>query len=210
MQKKETDLTQDNEIHHIWDSELSDKEALYIGKIVAQWGAIEHEVFFQTIMTFEDSANEEIQLPKAMNNMQFTDVLEQWKERVINNKSDVDQATVLQQQYDKICHLKDYRNALVHGMWEWQGNDINEITTTRIRKKEITSNKFTSDDLVDFYTQLARINFQIRYPGGVEELIQDKVAQGSFISRRALAIFSNDDVASDWLSPLTGLPTDED
>ncbi len=192
-------MTQENDLHHIYDLELSDKEAFYIGKIVAQWGALEHEVFMQTIETFDDDSKREIQLPKAMNNMSFTSVLEQWKERVVNNCEEK-QRTVLKEQYDKIRHYQDYRNTLVHGMWSWNPEELNTITTTRIRKKEIISTKFKSDDLVELYTQLARINFNIRYPDGAEELYQEKMEQGSYISRRALSMFTNSDVADDWLS----------
>ena len=77
-------MSDENEIKHLWDLELSDSEVHHIGKIVAHWGAIEHEVFIQTLMTFDTSSQEEIQLPKAMNNLNFTNVLELWKERVVN------------------------------------------------------------------------------------------------------------------------------
>ncbi len=202
-------MVEDNNIHHIWESELSDKESFYIGKIVSQWGGMEHEIFIQTLRTFDNPSNEEIQLPRAMNNMGFSDVLELWNKRVID-KCEENKAIVLQKQYDEICHLKEYRNALVHGMWEWKSGELHTITTSRIRKKEIISTKFNSDELVDFYTQLARINFQIRYPVGVEELIKDKIEQGPYISRRALAMFSDSDIANDWLSPLTSSPDDSD
>ena len=142
-----------------------------------------------------------------MNNMRFTDVLEQWNERVIH-KSDKNRAAVLQKQHDEICRLMDYRNALVHGMWEWRDDQLDTITTTRIRKKEIISIKVKSDDLVDLYTQIARINFQIRYPSGVEELLQEKMKQGSYISRRALSMFTDSDIADDWMTPLPGQSND--
>lgn len=201
-------MAQENELHHIWDLELSDKEVFYIGKIVAQWGALEHEVFMQTIVTFDDCSKDEIELPKTMNNMRFTDVLEQWKGRVIDNKEEKCRA-VLQEQYEKICHYLDYRNALVHGMWSWGTEELNVITTTRIRKKEIISTKFKSDDLIEFYTQIARINFNIRYPGGAEELYQEKASQGACISRRALSMLTNSDTADDWLPPLPGVPDEK-
>lgn len=58
-----------------WNDELSDRETFLIGKVIAQWGALEHEVFVQTLMTFDMPDGEEVVLPKTMNNLQFTDVL---------------------------------------------------------------------------------------------------------------------------------------
>ena len=64
------------------DVELSDKEAYFIGKIVALWGALEFEIFCRTYLSFPEDNPEP--LPKEMNNIQFTGVLELWKTRVID------------------------------------------------------------------------------------------------------------------------------
>jgi hypothetical protein len=69
-----TDESQD-EIKVVWDDGLANDEIHFIGKIVAHWGAIEHEVFCQTIQTYDDSPSEDVNLPKAMNNMRFGAVL---------------------------------------------------------------------------------------------------------------------------------------
>src|ERR1035441_3030894 len=59
--------------------ELSGRELHWIGHIVAQWGALEHEVFSQTLLTYKDHLAE---VPKEMmNNLQFSDVLKLWKRR---------------------------------------------------------------------------------------------------------------------------------
>ena len=54
---------------HIWDAELSDREVFLVGKIVIQWGALQDEIFKQTLSTFEDDGTEPLALPKAMNNL---------------------------------------------------------------------------------------------------------------------------------------------
>lgn len=58
----------------LFDVELSDKEAFFIGKIVALWGALEYEIFCQTLSSF--SEDEAASLPKEMNNIQFTEIFE--------------------------------------------------------------------------------------------------------------------------------------
>ena len=55
------------------NTELSERELLSIGKIVALWGSLEYEIFCQTLMCFSDMSDS--QLPKEMNNMQFSQVL---------------------------------------------------------------------------------------------------------------------------------------
>ena len=181
------------------DFGLSDKEIYFIGQIVALWGALEHEIFNQTLLTFDGLDGNEIVLPKEMNNLQFTGVLEQWKKRVVD-KAKGERAVTLQQQLDQINNLKEYRDALVHGMWKWSSSNLNRISTVRIRKKEIITVHFTVDDLQDFYNKLAGINFKIRYPGGLDDLATERAEQGFYISRRFLSMITDNAVADDWLS----------
>ncbi|HWU99075.1 MAG TPA: hypothetical protein VN114_11220 [Oxalicibacterium sp.] len=194
-----------NHDFYLWDDELSEREAFLIGKSIAQWGALENEIFVQTLMTFEDK---DVALPKAMNNLQFTEILELWKERVVA-KAEQEQKNVLAQQYEKILKLKDYRDALVHGMWQWSKNELSKITSVRIRKKEIISVHFAADDLADFSLKLARINFKLRFPGGVEDLAEQRAAEGFYISRLGAALFTGAPIAEDWLKA-TGITVDDE
>lgn len=179
-----------------FDVELTARETYLIGNIVAQWGALEHEIFHQTLLSFDDPEDDEITLPKEMNNLQFTGVLGLWKSRVID-KAKPGRSRVLQQQYDRIVALKEYRNALVHGMWNWSKTDPRKISVTRIRKKEINTTHFTVEDLADFADRLAAINFKIRCPRGLKELALARAGQGFHVSRIGASLFM-------------GLPLDED
>ena len=184
-------MTDENEIKELWDIGLVDSEIYFIGDIVAHWGAIEHEVFIQTLMTFDAVSQDEIQLPRAMNNLQFSDVLDLWKERVIDTSKNEHRA-VLDEQYNKINSLKNFRNALIHGMWDWDKDDSDILITTRIRKKEIIETKFMPGSLHDFATDLAQINLLIRYPGGMAELLQEQVEQGGYINHAAIRRFKSE------------------
>jgi len=175
---------QEKEIKQIWDDGLADEEIYHIGKVVAHWGAIEHEIFCQTIQTFDDSSTNDIELPKAMNNMSFSAVLELWKERVVDPAKEPEQS-ILAEQCRKIEGLKDYRNALVHGMWDWKREQPEVVTTTRIRKKNIVTTTFNEGDLHHFYTELAQINLLIRYPGGMREIFEERASQGFYINEAA-------------------------
>lgn len=63
------------------DLGLSERELYFIGRIVAAWGAIESEIFVQTVQALNpDSLGD---LPAAMNNLQPSRVLELWKEHVV-------------------------------------------------------------------------------------------------------------------------------
>ena len=59
----------------VWDDELSDREIYLIGKVVAHWGAMEHEIFLQTIQTFEPVPGEDPEVPKAMRRPEFSSLL---------------------------------------------------------------------------------------------------------------------------------------
>ena len=175
----------------ILDLGLSEKEVFLIGRIVSQWGAIEHEIFEQCLLTFYSGEREALGLPKEMNNLSFSKVLKLWKERIMVNKSDQTQM-ILSQQYEKIVELKDHRNALVHGMWSWNPNQPDIITTTRIKKKEIIATKFKSDDLEHLYTQISQIYFNLKFPGGRDEYYQACASKGVSFSRKGFEmIFGN-------------------
>jgi hypothetical protein len=182
-----------------FDLELTDKEIHFIGQSLAQWGALEHELFIQTLLTFDIPDTEEIVLPREMNNLQFSGVLKLWKERVVE-KAKAGASVVLEKQYRNICELKEFRDALVHGMWEWSPANINTITTIRIRRREIIKIPFTADELFDFYSRVASINFKIRYPGGLEDISAKKIQSGGYISRRFLSMITNNNISKDWLS----------
>ena len=79
-------------------------------------GALESEVFEQTLATFDVQDGEG--LPNAMNNLSFLKVLELWKARGAD-VADGERALVLKYQFGRITHLHDSRNALIHGMWTW-------------------------------------------------------------------------------------------
>lgn len=193
-------MTRDNHDFYCWDEELSDRETFLIGKIIAQWGALEYEVFTQTLMTFDTPDGKEVVLPKTMNNLQFSEVLSLWKERVVDIAKK-NHKKLLLIQYEKILKLKDYRDALVHGMWQWSPIELAKISTIRIRKKEVITIHFTADDLESFYRRVASINFKLRFPGGINELSQQVATKGFHISRRGLSLFAGDELANDWLTP---------
>lgn len=187
-----------NDEFYLWNDELSEREAFLIGKCIAQWGALEHEIFVQTLMTFE---GEDGVLPKAMNNLQFTEILELWKERVIA-KAEVERGNILAQQHEKILKLKEYRDALVHGMWQWSKAELSQIISVRIRRKEVISVHLTADDLADFSLQLARINFKLRSPAGLEDLAAQLAEEGSYVSRLGAALMTGDSLAEEWLKSM--------
>ena len=196
-------MTEEKTLTYSLNIELSDREIFLIGQIMAQWGLLEHTVFTQTLLTFETSEDEEPQLPKEMNNIQFSGVLELWKQRVIEPETN-EHYQKLSEQFDEIVRLKPGRDALIHGMWRWNPDEISKITSVRVRKRQIVEFHFTADDLEDFRRRVSSVNFHIRYPGGIEDLAQERAKEGIYMSRRFLAAMSGDVVENDWLSDLLG------
>ncbi len=183
---------EDSRLDHAHYVELSELELSCIGHIVAQWGALECEIFLQTLQTFGEQAQV---LPKVMNNMQFSGVLELWKERVVD-QCNGEKKKNLEKQYSLIHHYHDYRNALVHGMWDWDRSSPAKIKTTRIRKTEVISTHFTASDLQDFSLTVARINFNIQYPRGDEDLAE-LINKGGYIGRLTTSMLLGQTVEAD-------------
>ncbi|OYZ03177.1 MAG: hypothetical protein B7Y42_01690 [Polaromonas sp. 28-63-22] len=178
-------------VKHLWDPQLSDREIHFVGMIFVQWGALEHEVFMQTLRTFEprDGETDVPALPKEMNNLQFSGVLELWNERVVKARRGK-RGKVLQQQYEEVVKLKEVRDGLTHGMWHWTPEDLGEIRTVRVRKREVITSRFSADVLGDVASRIGEINFNIRFPGGLVDVARQRMEEGGYMSRRAVAIFS--------------------
>lgn len=176
-------------VFHQWDPELSDSDVHFIGMIFIHWASLEHEVFMQTLKTFVTGGEEVHPLPKEMNNIQFTGVLDLWKERVAD-KAPARRTKVLQRQYDQILQLKETRDALAHGMWHWSAEDLGRISTVRVKKRAVITSHFSAQALADIASKLGAINFKIRFPGGITDLARAYMEQGGSISRRAMAIFT--------------------
>lgn len=184
----------------LWDPQLSDHEVHFIGMIFIQWASLEHEVFEQTLKTFDSGRDEVPQLPKEMNNLQFTAVLELWKERVADNASKR-RSKVLQQQYENILRHKEARDALAHGMWNWSIEDLGRISTIRVKKRQVITAHFSVQTLGDMAMALGEINFKVRFPGGLADLAKARMEQGGYISRTAMAMLADAPVDKD------GFPT---
>jgi hypothetical protein len=185
-----------------FDVELSERETFLIGKVVALWGALEYEIFCQTLNTFDIPESGQSALPREMNNMNFSRVLDLWKTRVVST-AEGQRRDVLELTYSKIRRYYDFRNAIAHGMWDWEKDAAHQITATRIRKREIIRTQFTADDLSSFVSELQTINMKVRYPGGDEEYMEDfaKVMTKGYISRRAVSWLSNDPLVKDLFLP---------
>lgn len=177
------------EMKYLFATQLTERETMLIGNIVALWGAMEHEIFTQTLATFDGIHVKN--LPKQMNNLQFTGVLALWKERVVDTSNEK-RREVLVKQYEEIERLSEYRQALVHGMWTWDRSALNRISTVRVRKDEYITVHFDADHLNDFSERMGVLNYKIRYPGGNEDRAKEFEDGGGFaISREMLKMMSD-------------------
>ena len=93
----------DDELTINLNMNLSDKETFFIGKIIAEWGAIEHEIFQQCLLSYAEE-DAEISLPKEMNNLSFSKVLDLWKKRIVE-KQENKLRNILTKKYDEIIEL---------------------------------------------------------------------------------------------------------
>lgn len=183
-------MTEISESTFALDLQLSDREMFLIGMIVAHWGTIEHEVFMQTLRSFDGPDVKATDLPKAMNNIQFTQVLSLWKERIVD-KSKGKRASALREVHDELLALKEPRDALVHGMWQWSPEHLDRISTVRVKKREVKTTHFDFDYLQDFALRLSKLNFRLHYPRGLVELAVSRQQAGFYISRKGLQLMSD-------------------
>lgn len=200
-------------MRYVLATPLSDRQALLVGLIISEWGAMEHDVFGQTLDTFINEGCERAQLPKEMNNMKFSLVLDLWKKRVLD-KAEGRVAEVLQKAYESILFHQDYRNALAHGMWDWDARKPDIVTATRIKKDEIVSVAFSTADLEYLHEKAQDIRFQILSPEGPAQLIgQIMKEEGAYYSHYAPKRNMRPEEYFEQHTPVTGLfggpPTEE-
>ena len=188
-------LDDDMEDSILFGSELSDREVYAIGKIVSLWGALEHEIFWQTYKAINPTSLND--LPKGMGNHRSSEVLKLWKQHVVD-KAEGRRQAVLQKIYEQIEEVTPHRNAIVHGMWDWSVSEPEKIEVSRVKKDAIIAITFTAADLGQFSRLLAKMNFRIRYPGGLEEYAE--AMTGVYMSRQFIAMTTNSPSAKDWFA----------
>ena len=179
--------------------ELSDAELFLIGSVVAQWSALEFEVFSQTLASYISEGPGA--LPKSLNGIQFTETLSLWRKRVVDTATG-NRHKKLVKEHGKILHYKEQRDALVHGMWDFTGSDLEEIVSIRVKKKTLIKARFTAKELSDLGAALGAINFNIRFPGGLKDFAKRQAANAPYMSRRFLAMMTDHPIQKDWISPL--------
>ena len=170
--------SQENELRVLLDLGLSDAELSNLGRIVAYWGYIEHEVFLQAVLTWPDGEEP----PKKLNNMQFSDTLEYWEARVVESATG-DRKTKLRDSLARIRYYHAYRAGLIHGMWNWDRGDPSMITATVVSKDNVSKIQYTARDLADMAFQLASILFDLRHPDGIADHVSDLEESGGYMSR---------------------------
>lgn len=177
-------MSDNKSIKELWDAGLTHEECRIIGDIVAQWGALEAEVFSQTLESF-DSDIHVSQLPRAMRNRNFSEVLLLWKERVVDTAEEA-RKTILTESYEKILELTEARNSIVHGMWDFTVSEPKVISTFRVKDDQIIHTKFEDGALADVGTRIAELNLRIRYPGGLRELLMEQMSGGAYVNHAEL------------------------
>lgn len=171
------------------DLELSEREFYFIGRIVAAWGALESEIFTQTVQALNPNSPDD--LPAAMNNVQPSRVRELWKEHVVD-KASGKKREVLLEQHEKIEALSEDRHAIVHGMWEYSKSALEKITVSRVRKGDLEKKVFTADALMNISLAVDQINYYLRFP-----LDNPFESSGSFMSRRMRATLAGHPVSKE-------------
>lgn len=179
-------------MRNMLDLGLSDREKFFIAEIISQWGAIEHEVFLQALMTFGPGDA----LPKVMNNMKFSEVLTLWKERVVD-KADAERMKVLNEVHNGIEANQEPRNALVHGMWSWDASAPGQVFVTRVKRDQVIRSTFTAESLQEFALDVCDLHYKLKYPLGNIDRAEELARDGYSASRRWIAAVSGDPVADE-------------
>lgn len=116
-----------------------------------------------------------------MRNRNFSEVLELWKERVVNKAEDTLQKT-LNDAYEKILKLKDARHSIVHGMWDFTVSEPKTVSTFRVKDDQIIHTTFKDGALADVGMRIAELNMSIRYPGGIEDFFREQMSGGVYVN----------------------------
>lgn len=183
-------------MRHILDLGLSDREKFFIAETISQWGAIEHEVFLQTLKTFEPDDT----LPKEMSNIQFSGVLKLWEARVVH-QADAERAAALREVHIGIEAKQEARNALVHGMWSWDTSAPGLVFVTRVKRDTVIRSVFDAKSLEALALDVCDLLYKLKYPRGIADQAEELGNDGYWFSRRRVAAMSRDPVTAD-LSPL--------
>lgn len=171
-------MNEGKDIKFLWDSGLTHEEHRVIGAITAHWGALEAEVFFQTLESYGKQIQVET-LPRAMRNRNFSEVLQLWRDRVAEQSCEPHRSTLLEA-HEKIKAVQDARNAIAHGMWDFSHQEPEAVSTLRVKDDKLIVTVFQHGTLDDLEQRIAELNMTLRYPGGMQDFFKEQMRDGRY------------------------------
>lgn len=167
------------------DTELDPKELAVIGRVTVLWGRVEH-LLMQ--MTIELAAGDHKIEKRAFDDV-FSVRLRTFFE-LARSVEDQAQRERYLKIHSKIANLMRRRHQLTHGFWDWDHSDPDNLKVIGTRPSREFEASWDVEKLYDFGSLMGEVLFELQFPGGYEEFLQQRTEAGGSISRNALRLFS--------------------
>lgn len=198
MPKYLFDLKKDK---HRIESDLVEAEYYAIGYVTVAWAILEHNIFLITFGLAEEAG---IPLPEDAKSNSFIKRLRTFR-LIVNETLSKKHVKNLNQIADLIGSIEINRHRIIHGLWEWDPSKPEKLKVLSFRPPYEFEEPFDVDKLMNFGKRVNEINFQLLYPGGkdqaMEDWIESVVERGGCVSRELLLEISGKEIASPHLRP---------
>jgi hypothetical protein len=191
-----------NKNDHRISTELSQPELAAIGRVTVVWAELEHELLSSTLDWAEAAG---VALPPDTFSLSFKKRLRTARTLVKSTMNGGAEKDTLLALLTAVGGCERSRNRITHGLWDWVPDKPEATQATSYRPPHEFTEPFDFRKLIDLGRRIGKLCFQLRYPGGEDQFLEEASAemQGRGVSgSRWFALFAGgSDPANPHLPP---------
>jgi hypothetical protein len=179
MPKILSSLTDD---HHKILPELTEPEIYAIGYVAANWAVSEHLIYF---ISTELADMAQIPLPQDVSATAFKKRIRAFRALVRATLVDGESKNKLLKLANRLSGAARSRNRINHGLWDWEPDKPEQLISSSHHPHFKFEEPFDMNKLMKLGDRIAEINFDLYFPGGMDQAYEQMAEERS--QHRAIA-----------------------
>lgn len=183
-------------------SDLTEPEIYAIGYVTVNWAILEHLMLGET-MALADRAK--IPPPEDTTALSFKKRVRAWRSLIRKTVTPETTQKKMLNLVDRVSRIAVSRNRITHGLWDWELGKPEKLGSSSFRPMLEFEESFDLAKLIKIGDRISEINFQILYPLGkpqaLQEIFEDATQRGGLVSREFLLAVTGKGPLSPHLPP---------
>lgn len=149
--------------------DLDEREFYAIGRLCVQWAYLEHGIYW---MTKEIARICDCPVPEDARSTSFKRRLRALRLMVEEFATPPEKKRMMRI-IGQIANVEQDRHKIVHGMWAEDPRDPDRLLASSFRPTVEFEKRYNVDRIHELGTRIGALSFQIEYPGGYKEALEE-------------------------------------